>query len=313
MFSKLHDRLGTAGLVVAIVALVLALAGTAFAAAGLTGKQKQEVTKIAKKYAGEDGTPGANGAPGPAGPIGPIGPAGPKGPEGPEGPDGPAGTPGTPGTNGTNGTNGKNVQVGTATVGECPEGGATVQVAGEAATKKEVCNGAKGAEGPQGSPWVAGEAPSGALLKGTWSIPYYEAAGSGEQVFTSISTGVPISRSGVKWKIVRDPSFDFGDPPFEEPEIQELVEAICPGTPTNPTVETNDSEFPVVGGALCVYVGSGSNLRPPFPTQTKSPQWPLIETVVSSNFGSGGGFIAGFETAGTGVAKAYGSWAMKLG
>ena len=55
MFSKLHERLGTAGFVVAIVALVAALAGTAFAAAGLNGKQKKEV-KIRQAVRGKPGS-----------------------------------------------------------------------------------------------------------------------------------------------------------------------------------------------------------------------------------------------------------------
>ena len=71
MFSRMHNKLGTAGLLVAIVALVFAMVGGAYAAKGaLTGKQKKEVTKIAKKYAGK---PGAQGPQGPAGLVGPKG------------------------------------------------------------------------------------------------------------------------------------------------------------------------------------------------------------------------------------------------
>lgn len=41
MFSRLHERLGTAGLVVSSLALVLTMVGGAYAAnGGLTGKQK---------------------------------------------------------------------------------------------------------------------------------------------------------------------------------------------------------------------------------------------------------------------------------
>jgi len=94
MFSKLHDRLGTAGLVVAVVALVLALAGTAFAAAGLNGKQKKEVKKIAKQFAGKAGAPGA------------TGPTGATGPQGAKGDTGPKGEAGAPGENGEDGENG---------------------------------------------------------------------------------------------------------------------------------------------------------------------------------------------------------------
>jgi len=134
----MHNKLGTAGLIVAVVALVAALTGAAFAAGGLTGKQEKQVKKIAKKFAGK---------PGPAGPAGTPGAKGDPG------------TPGSNGTNGTNGTNGKNVVVGTATAGECGTGGATVQVAGEAATKRAVCNGG-----------FSEEMESGTTLRGNWNV-----------------------------------------------------------------------------------------------------------------------------------------------
>jgi hypothetical protein len=96
MISRLHEKLGTAGLVVAIVALVAALGGTAFAAVDtLSSKEKKEVKKIAKKFAGK---PGAPGAPGPAGPAGPAGAKGATGATGATGPVGPAGPEGSPWT-----------------------------------------------------------------------------------------------------------------------------------------------------------------------------------------------------------------------
>jgi hypothetical protein len=76
MISRIHTKLGTAGLIVAIVALVAALTGAAFAAGGLTKQQEKQVKKIAKKYAGK---------PGPAGPQGPVGPQGAKGDPGAKG------------------------------------------------------------------------------------------------------------------------------------------------------------------------------------------------------------------------------------
>lgn len=97
MFTRIHDKLGTVGLIVALVALVAALTGTAFAAAGLTGKQKKEVKKIAQSVAkvgpaGPAGPPGAKGDTGAAGPAGKDGATGPEGPKGPEGPPGPTET-----------------------------------------------------------------------------------------------------------------------------------------------------------------------------------------------------------------------------
>ncbi|HEY3552991.1 MAG TPA: collagen-like protein [Solirubrobacterales bacterium] len=88
MFSRIHNKLGTAGLVVAIVALVAALAGTAFASLpGLNSKQKKEVKKIAKKLVkvgpqGPQGAPGATGATGAPGKEGAAGTAGQNGSDG---------------------------------------------------------------------------------------------------------------------------------------------------------------------------------------------------------------------------------------
>lgn len=88
MISRIHSKLGTAGLVVAIVALVAALTGAAFAAGGLTKQQEKQVKKIAKQVA----------KPGPEGKQGPPGPQGAKGDKGDKGD---AGAPGDPGADGT--------------------------------------------------------------------------------------------------------------------------------------------------------------------------------------------------------------------
>jgi hypothetical protein len=103
MLSRIHDRLGTAGLVIAVIALVAALAGTAIAASGLNGKQKKEVKKIAKQFAGKDGAPGATGLQGPKGDTGATGSQGPKGDTGATGPQGPKGDTGAPGADGKTG------------------------------------------------------------------------------------------------------------------------------------------------------------------------------------------------------------------
>jgi hypothetical protein len=126
MFSKLHERLGTAGLVVAVIALIAALTGTAFAAAGLNGKQKKEVKKIAKQFAGKNGAPGA---------TGPAGPAGAAGKDGSNG---------TNGTDGTNGKDGTSVTVSPAAPGECPTGGSKFTAG---ATTGKACNGKDGDTG----------------------------------------------------------------------------------------------------------------------------------------------------------------------
>jgi hypothetical protein len=99
MLKLIHEKLGGAGLVVAIVALVAAFGGTAFAEEGwkLSKSEQKEVKKIAKKVAkkgstgptgpqGAAGAPGAKGDPGAAGAAGSTGPQGPPGPTGPTGP-----------------------------------------------------------------------------------------------------------------------------------------------------------------------------------------------------------------------------------
>lgn len=94
MLSRVHNKLGTAGLIVAVVALIAALGGAAFAASGkLTSTEKKEVKKIAKQVA----KPGPAGAAGPAGPQGPKGDSGPKGDQGPKGDIGNTGSKGEAG------------------------------------------------------------------------------------------------------------------------------------------------------------------------------------------------------------------------
>jgi Collagen triple helix repeat (20 copies) len=96
MLSRVHSKLGTAGLIVAILALVVALTGVAFAAAGLNSKQKKEVKKIAKSVAkagpeGKQGPKGDTGAKGDQGPKGETGSEGKQGAEGKQGNTGEAG------------------------------------------------------------------------------------------------------------------------------------------------------------------------------------------------------------------------------
>lgn len=97
MISRIHSKLGTAGLVVAIVALVAALTGAAFAAGGLTGQQEKQVKKIAKKFAGKNGA---------TGPQGPAGAPGGKGDTGAQGKQGNQGEPGEDGEDGIDGEDG---------------------------------------------------------------------------------------------------------------------------------------------------------------------------------------------------------------
>jgi collagen triple helix repeat protein len=202
MFSKLHDRLGTAGFVVAVIALVAALAGTAFAMTGLNKKQKQQVTAIAKKYAGKEGAQG------------------PKGDKGDKGDPGEKGATGEKGANGTNGTNGTSAKAtsftGEKTVGSvtCKEGGLKVA---SAEPETAVCNGLKGEKGAEGSPWTAGGTlPSGATETGSWSAGGIEQAAHGETL--AFGWSIPLTAA---------PTVHF----LKEGE-QETTE--CPGTAANP-------------------------------------------------------------------------------
>ena len=143
MFSRLHNRLGTAGLVIAVIALVAALAGTAFAAAGLNSKQKKEVKKIAKQFAGKQGpagptgavgAAGANGAGGPAGATGPTGAAGTNGATGPTGAKGAVGAAGADGATGATGATGVSGFTATLPSGETETGAWALRYSGEGAS-----------------------------------------------------------------------------------------------------------------------------------------------------------------------------------
>jgi hypothetical protein len=170
MISKLHERLGTAGFVLAVVALIAALAGTAFAAAGLNGKQKKEVKEIAKQFAGKAGAPGG---------------MGPQGPVGPQGPKGNAGSNGASGTDGTDGTS----PVGTKFTGpktvngvSCTEGG----IEFKGASTDLACNGVKGTEG---DPWTAGGTlPSEATETGVWTTQL----AVGNNAYVPVSFPIPL-------------------------------------------------------------------------------------------------------------------------
>jgi len=229
MFSRIHDRLGTAGLIIAVIALIAALAGTAFAAAGLNGKQKKEVTNIAKKYAGKKGPKGDTGPTGAAGPKGDAGVPGKEGPEGPEG--------------------------------------------------KEGKEGKEGEIGPEGSPWVAGTAPSGVVMKGTWVLPPATAAAAAEDFFVPVSTSVPINQKNPEG----EPLTIFFSPPF------------CEGTAENPQPPSLSGN--VLSGAVCIYTKESTNIGVPLLAGSQLKE-------------SGGGAVVLFKSTGAGTVSGYGSWAM---
>jgi hypothetical protein len=240
MFSRLRRQFGTAGLIVAIVALVAALAGGAYAASGgLTGKQKKEVTKIAQKEAKKAQGTGPAGPQGSAGANGKDGTNGTNGKDGVNGTNGSDGTDGEDGQDGTDGTNGKNVEVGTPGGTECGgRGGATVQVAGEPATKKAVCNGEEGESG------FTETLPPGETETGSWT---FVAGGAGT---APISLSIPLAEEIPALNVV----IMLKD---------EAAQSGCTGgTAEDPKADP---------GFLCVYTGTGeAEPAPLVPTVLKA-------------------------------------------
>jgi hypothetical protein len=261
MLSRLREHLGSAGLIVAIVALVAALGGGAYAASGGSGGGK--ATASAKQ--GKQGKQGKTGPAGPAGPAGPTGPTGPAGPAGSTGAKGDTGAPGAAGAVGATGAAGAKGTTGAAG----PAGAA----------------GPTGPAGADGSPWVVGTAPSGAILKGTWSLPPAEAAAEDDEFFVPISTGVPLPVT-----VNTNPVVVSVDPGGDGSAFG------CNGSVENPTIEPK--EF--LEGVVCLYEAAATNVKPAL-----GPAASLLKE-------SGGGVVARFQSAGSGEVSAYGTWVLQV-
>jgi Collagen triple helix repeat (20 copies) len=265
MFSLLRNRFGIPG-VIAVIALVFAMLGGAYAATDKGGSGN--ATASAKGKRGPRGKPGKTGPQGPAGPVGPAGPAGPAGAAGPKGNAGPQGSAGLKGPTGATGLTGTPGSKG-------PTGPAGP-------------TGSTGPTGEEGSPWVAGTAPAGTTLKGTWSIPQYTAAAAGEVIVTPISTGVPVNTSAgpyFAWAVQKGVTL-----PGETEEQREEKEELCPGSATNPVP-------PPVVLSVCIYIQEASKLKIPG----------FVPNPVGE---SGGGTVFGFESSAAGQVSGYGSWAI---
>lgn len=212
--SGIHQKLGTAGFVIAIVALVASLGGGAYAASnGLNGKQKKEVKSIAKQFAGKNGAAGATG---------------PAGPQGPAGQNGAAGKDGAPGSAGAAGKSVTVTEI-PAEEAECEErGGAMVEEEGSG-DGTEVCN------GEDGSPWTAGGTlPQGSTETGAW------AAILGDESFSlaPISFTIPLAGNlGITKAIIVAEG--------AEGEAGKCSSGATKGTAANPLAAS---------GFLCVYV-----------------------------------------------------------
>lgn len=226
MYSKLQERLGTAGLIVAVVALVAALGGTAIAASGLNGKQKKEVRKIAKHEAKKNGKRGKQGK---------------QGPQGAQGPQGPQGNPGAKGDTGAAGAAGKSVVTGTepTETGNCEgRGGSWVEVEGSGA-RKYSCNGS------EGSPWAAGGVlPANATETGGWTFGSTPAGGTYRMAVSfpvALAAGLDGSHVHYINKVGKEVVFNFGTE-----ELEEVTPTECLGSAAEPTA---------TAGNLCVYEG----------------------------------------------------------
>jgi hypothetical protein len=314
MLSPLRNRFGIPG-VISVIALVFAMIGGAYAASSDNGGKATSSAKAKK------------------GPRGPKGPKGDTGPAGAQGPAGPAGAKGDTGANGNNGTAGTSAEATSfaGSNGTCTEGGIEVKSAQPAVL---VCNGKKGnngtagtsaeaisfagnehgcevggievksskpavfvCNGKNGSPWVVGTAPDKAILKGTWAIPYYDAAAAGERVPAAISTGVPIPAGGAFY-------FAFArGVAYASAEEEGFAELLCPGGAQEPTVNTAYADAELGGaGVICIYALTATNLTSPGLEANDAESWgPLL---------SGGGAVANFKSSAAGVAKGSGSWAI---
>jgi hypothetical protein len=239
MISRIREKLGPAGFVVAVVALVAALAGGAYAASGaLTGKQKKEVEKIAKKVSkpGAPGTAGAPGAPGATGPVGPGGPAGAKGDAGVKGDPGAAGAAGQPGPPGTSVV----ATPFTGAKGPCTEGGVEFKPPTPATF---ACNGEKGTGGPEKFP---SRLPPEASETGVWRLV---SNGDIEQ-FVPISFPIPLAAADAEGLGV------------ETLSQGEAGTNNCPGNSEEPLAEP---------GFLCVYTSAFSSTAPARPSAAYKP------------------------------------------
>jgi hypothetical protein len=289
MVSRIHQKLGTAGFIIAIVALVAAMGGGAYAAKGaLTGKQKKEVQKIAKKEAKKEAKKFAKA--GPAGATGPAGPAGSKGGDGAQGPTGPQGA---KGDKGDPGVNGASVTSRNATVAECLEGGTAFEVNGLPAGK--ACNGGQGQDGERGEPW----APESQLPPSATETGVFAASGTYEPFAKAVATAsftVPLSEGDAE-AISEEVSGAF--PNIHVLAIGEDETDECPGTADAPAA---------AAGQLCVYTTEKSGL---FGTEAiaVSPPSSAFETG-EGGVGTSGAVIFGVKSNTAGFAQIGGSWAV---
>jgi len=142
--------------------------------------------------------------------------------------------------------------------GGCSEGGITVEVEGSG-TKKSICNGEGGPEGPEGKPWVPdGTLPVAATETGAFATSSIHA----NFIVTSITFNIPLATALDGTHVQSNPiGFPAEDETIcnakDEPEKAACLAALataktnCPGSGANPKAAS---------GFLCVYTMARENL-----------------------------------------------------
>ncbi len=276
MYKRIHDRFGTAGVVIGVIALVAALGGTAFAAKGaLTGNQKKEVEKIAKKFAGKPGAPGAPGAPGTKGDAGGQGAQGAKGDTGSQGPPGPKGNTVLSGAAAP--------VVAQGAVGDFYiKTGANPEIYGpKTASSWGSPTALKGTAGAPGSPWTAGGTlPPNATETGVYATPTgvpgigQGTMSNGESANTTVSFLIPTTAAPTFVFVPGVAGAEFGEGGFGA-----NAGAGCPGV-------TAAGVPQAASGKLCVY-GFAANFG------FEAPSADVGSNNPSNAFGTGGATPSG--------------------
>jgi len=195
MLEKVRERLGGAGLVVAVLALIVALGGGAYAAtATQSAKKSSKLTSAQVKQVIALIKANAKSVPGPQGPPGNPGAAGAKGDTGAKGDKGDKGDQGDNGAKGDKGT-GINLTPISVGAGLCGgRGGATLKEDAPPEASKDICTGEKGAQGiqgPPGAPWPGGGVlPPGESETGAWA---FSAADDDDEIIVPISFTIPLA------------------------------------------------------------------------------------------------------------------------
>jgi hypothetical protein len=280
MFHKVREKLGSAGLAVAIVALVVALSGGAYAATATNsakkpakGLTKAQVIALIKANPGPAGSPG---------PVGPVGGPGAQGDRGLKGDTGDAGDTGTS-------INLTPIAIG---AGKCTgRGGATLKESASPGAEKDICNGEKGLQGDKGDPgdpWsVGGVLPAGATETGAWA---FTAADDDAEIAVPISFAIPLAGEPTEEELAEDDVHYQGEAGFA---------TACPagsvGEPKAPS------------GKLCVFYNSFGG-APVNATFTRIGKLNLLEEPGASSAGA----VVQFAFSGTAgeLARGSGSWAV---